>query len=308
MMTEINLAAPVASIHERNTPYTAAGLGDRIHLLTVAWAYATKMRCSVVMHISGNGINELKLKSFQEILDLFPEGIIGLAFHDYVGTDNNLWIMYLKDKGIIANTFYYGDYLGRFGKKFGVDISPFLRDFPKIEIAHAKTKTKESNKRYITVQWDSTAPTRTLPKHKQLLVISKYQEQGYNIVTVGGESDNFELRTSLSAAAAAISRADLHVGVDSGFMHLAFLYLDFSRIHLYVDTKGFWAHHLFRALKNGCICNFHYLQPTKIEKLRIRLLYNSKVLNYLVFGRPKVLGYLRKKSSFLNTFRARSFD
>ncbi len=75
-MNEINLAAPVASIHEKDLPYTAAGLGDRIHLLTVAWAYATKMHCSVVMHISGNGVNELKLRSFQEILDLFPEGNI----------------------------------------------------------------------------------------------------------------------------------------------------------------------------------------------------------------------------------------
>ena len=307
-MNQINLAAPVASIHEKDLPYTAAGLGDRIHLLTVAWAYAAKMQCSVVMHISGNGVNELKLRSFQEILDLFPEGNIGIVFHDYVGTDNKTWIMYLRDKGINANTFYYGDYLGRFGKKFGVDISPFLRDFPKIKIPQAKMQINELNKRYITVQWDSTAPTRTLPKQKQLLVLSKYQQQGFKIVTIGGESDNFELRTSLSAAAVAISRADLHVGVDSGFMHLAFLYLDFSRIHLYVDPKGFWAHHLFRALKNGCICNYHYLQPTKIEKLRINLLYNSKVLNYIVFSRPKVLGYLRKKSSFLNTFRARSPD
>ena len=307
-MNQINLAAPVASIHEKDLPYTAAGLGDRIHLLTVAWAYATKMQCSVVMHISGNGVNELKLRSFQEILDLFPEGNIGIVFHDYVGTDNKTWIMYLRDKGINANTFYYGDYLGRFGKKFGVDISPFLRDFPKIKITQAKKQTKESNKRYITVQWDSTAPTRTLPKQKQLLVLSKYQQQGFKIVTIGGESEDFELRTSLSAAALAISRADLHVGVDSGFMHLAFLYLDFSRIHLYVDPKGFWAHHLFRALKNGCICNYYYLQPTKIEKMRIKLLYNSKVLNYIIFSRPKVLGYLRNKNSFLKAFRARSLD
>jgi hypothetical protein len=307
-MNEVNLAVPVASIHKRNSPYTAAGLGDRIHLLTVAWAYATKMRCSVVMHISGNGVNELKLKSFQEILDLFPEGNIGIVFHDYVGTDNKKWIMYLREKGINAKTFYYGDYLGRFGKKFGIDISPFLRDFPKIKIPQAKMQTNDLNKRYVTVQWDSTAPTRTLPKQKQLLVLSKYQQQGYTSITIGGESEDFELRTSLSAAALAISRADLHVGVDSGFMHLAFLYLDFSRIHLYVDSKGFWAHHLFRAFKNGCICNYHYLKPNKIEKLRIKLLYNSKVLNYLIFSRPKVLDWLRNKSNFLNRFRARSLD
>lgn len=307
-MNEINLAAPVASIHEKDSPYTAAGLGDRIHLLTIAWAYATKLHCLVIMHISGNSMNESKQNSFQEILNLFPKGHIRIIFHDYLGTSNKSWIMYLRDKGINAKTFYYGDYLGRFGKKFGVDISPFLRDFAKIKIPQAKMQTNESDERYITVQWDSTAPTRTLPKQKQLLVLSKYHQQGFKIVTIGGESDDFELRTSLSAAALAISRADLHVGVDSGFMHLAFLYLDFSRIHLYVDPKGFWAHHLFRAFKNGCICNYHYLQPTKSEKLRINLLYNSKVLNYIIFSRPKVLDYLRKKSSFLNAFRARSLD
>jgi len=307
-MNEINLAAPAASIHEKNFPYTATGLGDRIHLLTVAWAYATKHQCLVIMNISGNGMNALKKKSFQEILGLFPKGTIRIKHHNYLGTNNKLWIKYLKEKGINAKTFYYGDFLGRYGEKFGINISPYLRDFPKITIVPAKKLTNEPHAKYITSQWDSTAPTRTLPKQKQLQILNKYQQQGFKIITIGGESDNFELRTSLSAAALAISRADLHVGVDSGFMHLSFLYLDFSRIHLYVDPKGFWAHHLFRAFKHGCICNYHYLQPTKIEKLRIKLLYNSKVLNYFIFSRPKVLDWLRNKSNFLNGFRARSVD
>ena len=64
-----HIAVRVSSSNTYQAPYTAAGLGDRIHLITVAWAYANAHSCSVVLNISSNGMSVGKKQSFLEILN-----------------------------------------------------------------------------------------------------------------------------------------------------------------------------------------------------------------------------------------------
>jgi hypothetical protein len=305
-MKSVDLAVRVSSVHELHTPYTATGLGDRIHLMTIAWAYANTSNSFVTMHISSNAMTARKRESFEEIISLFPEGRIALEIHSFEGTNENVWLKYLSDKGILAIPYYYGDHLGRYEKKIGIDISVYLKQFPKLSQKSEPVPILDLPLKFFTTQWDSTAPTRTLPESSRMNITDKYCEQGSVPVTLGGESLQAPLRDSLSAASAAISKAEAHVGVDSGFMHLAFLYLEFSKIHLYIEPKGYWTHHLFRAFDNGCIQNYHYIKPTILQTLRIKLLYDSQLMNAIVFSHPRILNGLRRIGNLSKLLRAQA--
>ena len=301
-----DLAVRVSSVYDLKIPYTASGLGDRIHLMTIAWAYANATNSFVTMHISSNAMTTQRRDSFEEIINLFPKGKIAVEVHSFEGTDDEKWLKYLLDKGIEAIPFYYGDHLGRHEKRVGIDISVFLRDFPKLSNESEFSPKFDLPMKFITTQWDSNAPTRTLPDLAQVSILDKYRELGYETVVLGGKSRKAPLRDSLSAASFALSNAEMHVGVDSGFMHLAFLYLDFSKIHLYIDPKGYWTHHLLRAFDNGCIRNYHYLQPSILQSLRIKLLYDSQLMNAIMFSHPNVLRSLRSIGNLSKFLRAQA--
>lgn len=298
-----HIAVRVSSSNTYQAPYTAAGLGDRIHLITVAWAYANAHSCSVVLNISSNGISVEKKQSFLEILKLFPEGKIGLKFHDYIGINEIHWHEYLERKGITAKTFYYGDHLGRFEKKYGFDISPYLRNFPKLNNLDIPRPQLILPDRFITVQWDASGSTRTLNLDIQLQIMRRYQKIGYESISVGGKSTHFSSNYPLANAAYAVSKAELHVGVDSGFMHLAFLYLDYSKIHIYANPNGYWSHHLFRAYENGCIQNFMHDKPSYLQKIRIKAVYDTQIINKIFFSHPMLLNFIRR---FGKSFRAKN--
>jgi len=55
-----------------------------------------------------------------------------------------------------------------------------------------------------------------------------------------------------------MSKADLHVGVDSGFMHLAKIVMPSNKIHIYTSnfTHQFKSRHLQNVLKAGAILNY----------------------------------------------------
>jgi len=300
------LAARVSSVYGLNIPYTATGLGDRIHLMTIAWAYANANNSFVTMHISSNGMTTKKRESFTEINNLFPKERIALEIHSFEGTNEDEWLKYLLDKGIEASPYYYGDHLGRREKRVGIDISVFLKDFPKLSNEPEPSIKFDLPTKFFTTQWDSNAPTRTLPDSAQVNILGKYRELGYETVVLGGKSLQAPMRDSLSAAAGALSKAEMHVGVDSGFMHLAFLYLEFSKIHLYIDPKGYWTHHLLRAFDNGCIRNFHYLQPSILQTFRIKLLYDSQLMNKLFFSKPTIMRNLTKIGNLSHFLRAQA--
>ena len=72
----IHLAVPIESTRSPRTKYTAQGLGDRVHLLTLAYAMSVRERQSVTLHLTCEMSSGFKRQSFLEILQLFPLDLI----------------------------------------------------------------------------------------------------------------------------------------------------------------------------------------------------------------------------------------
>jgi hypothetical protein len=294
MNSNFHLAVRVSSVNNLQAPFTAPGLGDRIHLLTVAWAYANAHSCIVTLNLSSHCFSRDKQRSFLEILELFPAGKIKLNFHNYTGVDELKWHEYLGGKGIDAKTFFYGDHLGRFEKKTGFDVTPYLQSFPKLNNLIITKPNLVLPDKFITMQWDASGSSRTLNLDLQSHISRQYLEAGFQPLILGGKSTNFSKNFPLANAAYAMSKAELHVGVDSGFMHLAFLYMDFSKVHIYANSRGYWSHHLFRAYENGCVQNLMCNKPSCIQRIRIKALYNSQIMNKVLFSRPVLVDFIKK--------------
>jgi hypothetical protein len=279
------------SVNSPNAPFTAPGLGDRIHLLTLAWCYSVATSLPVTLHVTKDKFEGKKEASFYEILELFPEGKIHIQMHEVSGISDSSWLGYLRERNINAEMFSYNDHLGRYESREKLDISKYIVSIPLLQKPNMEESLNLSQK-YVTSQWDSTAPTRTLEKDKREKVLQNYRDLGYKIVTVGGESESELLRTSIRDIASVMSRAEYHVGVNSGFMHLAFLYLPFEKIHVYNEPKGYWEHHILRARDNGCEVNYYYKKITLLARARIWLAYDNnslfRVINRFTFLRKLV--------------------
>ena len=255
-----HIALRAKSVRNPNNLFTATGLGDRIHSLTLAWCYSRAHNIPVTIHLTNSkqigGQFDNKKQSWQEILTLFPAGSVNIGYHDYEPTDENDWIQYLKNQAIDADLIWYKDHPGPHETPTKLDISQYLTvDIPLLTAEGVDMQLPE---RFVTCQWDSNDKARTLKPHLRGMVIDNYKRLGYEVVTVGGESQDNDLRWSLKHIAYAMSKADMHVGVDSAFMHMAFLYKPFNKIHLYNDPKGFYSHHLRRAIDNGVKLNQYY--------------------------------------------------
>ncbi len=254
-----HLALRARSVRNSKNPFTATGLGDRIHSLTLAWSYHNVYNVPVTIHLTKSkqigGQFDNKKQSWQEILDLFPKNTVEIAYHDYEPKDEKDWIQYLKDSKIHAEIFWYKDHPGPHETPVKLDISQYLGKIPKLPAEPVDLNLPE---RFITCQWDSTDSARTLKPHLREMVMENYKRQGYEVVVVGGESPDKNLNWSLKHIAYAMSKADMHVGVDSAFMHMAFLYMPFSKVHLYNEPNGFYSHHFRRAIDNGIKLNKYY--------------------------------------------------
>jgi hypothetical protein len=219
-----HLAVRSFSLHSAR-PFTATGLGDRIHQLTCAWCYGAPVTLHIDRRKMEGGQFGNKPESWREILSLFPEGSLALQWHDIYPDSEAEWLRHLSGVPIISYSDFAGD---------GLDIVPYLRDIQKLSMP-ARHPLPE---RYGTQQWDASAPSRRVEP----------VQFDVEMITVGGEGKD-PYRWSLRDIAAAMSGAEFHAGVDSGFMHLALLYLPTSKIRLY--TSGAESHHLKRARANG---------------------------------------------------------
>ncbi len=253
-----HIALRARSVRDPRRAFTATGLGDRIHSVTIGWSYSKAHKTPVTLHLTkskmiGGQFNN-KPESWNEILDLLPKGHVEIQPHDYEPENEKDWIKYLNSKSIDADLMWHGDKPGPYETPGTLDVSPYLKNIPRLQ---PEPVDIELPNKFVTVQWDSNDSKRTLRPDKQQLVINQYKQQ-YEIVTVGGESPNKLLNWSLKHIAYAISKADLHVGVDSAFMHLAFLYKPFNCVHLYNEQDGFFSHHFRRAIDNGIKLNKYY--------------------------------------------------
>lgn len=257
-----HIALRARSTNRKRAPFVAPGLGDRIHCVTLGWAFSKAHDVPVVLHLNRkkqtDGPFGNKRDSWNEVLNLFPKSHVELMFHDFEPRTEKSWVSYLEICGFPAEVFWYQDHPGKFETPHPLEISQYLHTIPLVpaeDLGHELALPS----RFVTVQWDSMQYGRTLPPEQQEAVTECYKREGYETIVVGGKAADPLLKNSLRHIAYAMSKAELHVGVDSAFMHMAFLYLPHERIHIYNRKQGYQSHHLLRALDAGCILNPHYL-------------------------------------------------
>jgi hypothetical protein len=226
-----HIAVRATSVQARR-PFTAPGLGDRIHLCTVGWVLAP---CT--LHLTGDkmvgGRFSNKPESWSEIVRLFPKGAITLQAHDTSPESESEWLDYLRRRGIDAEPYRYGDFPGPYETPVALDIAPYLKQIP---LLTAQAQDVSLPERFYTAQWDANGAKRRVAKRPT------YDETE---LIVGGEAQD-PFRWSLKHIAFAMSKAAFHAGVDSAFFHMANLYLPPERIHLY---GGLESHHAKRHVE-----------------------------------------------------------
>lgn len=266
----VEIMVPLESVRSPNTKYTAQGLGDRVHLITLGWVLSHNLKDTVRLHLAQDHWSGKKRESFLEILELFPTRDIELIFHEYSAQDNQDFRRYLLSMDITPQDFFYDDFPGWNELKVGINVSKYLYAIPLLQ-----PPIESGVSSYITCQWDSTGSQRNISEDAITEIVNAYKRDGYSVITVGGSALEPKYRDSLSSIAELISGAELHIGVDSGFMHLAQLYLPPERIHVYSKLGRYWSHHLFRGLKNGMILNAKGKKMSWFELRYSALRYNS---------------------------------
>lgn len=235
------IAVRATSMHSPR-PFTATGLGDRIHCCTVAWCYGKGVPVTLHLnaaHLEGGQFAN-KVESWIEIVDLFPPEALRLRYHLTRYTTERAWA---TETG--APTWRYSDHPTRRDAPDAVDATPLLRDLPRLRAA---PQDIELPPRFFTVQWDANGAQRTVTAEQRQVLELRYRAQGLEPVVLGGQATDHHLRWSLPHAAYALSRAEFHLGADSAFMHLALLYLPPERVRIYTREL---THHTRRARDNG---------------------------------------------------------
>lgn len=243
-------------------PYTAPGLGDRVHSVYLAYQYGLSHNSPVTIHltddkwsVAGGVQSDKKKKSWPEIINLFPKDSLFIQPHPVENLPEDEWINYLADKGIVAETYYYSDcfkmHPNVYEMPFAFDASKVLSNEILLQADDCAQDLQLPNK-FVTAQWDSTDPQRTLSPLVIDSIHNKYRSQGCEVVVIGGESKNDLLKNSLKHIGYAMSKSEAHIGGDSGFLHMALLYHKFENIHLYNKINGYFSHHAYRAKLNGC--------------------------------------------------------
>jgi hypothetical protein len=275
--------------------YTAQGLGDRIHLISLSYEISIAKQHKVILHLAAGHLDGRKKSSFSEILSLFPNGFVELRFHKYRANNDADWRDYLLAAGIDANSISYRDHPGWLETLGDLDASHYLLN------RHLITPSCSHNlklpEKYITTQWDSTGRDRLLPKKEISRIENLYREEGYQIVVVGGQCKDEILRDCLSCSAVAIYKSTFFAGVDSGFLHLALQIKAPSAIHFYIGRRSYWSHHSFRAIEMGTVLNYHSYKLGWFEFLYVKLRYDSPGLTRLAHQIRKLVGVERYETN-----------
>lgn len=265
----IHLATRAGSVR-RPMPFTCPGLGDMLHQCRVALSYMMSEGDCVTLHCTADKYNRDKPEKWKNIMKLFPKNSIHLKFHPIKTHDEVEWINYLKYNCGLADikTFYYGKHKGgpleieniKKLKDHVVDADTFLK-YPRLTSKDYSDKI-ELPENFITMQGvgsNATDDRSITAKHIERLK-EIYKEQGYDIVMLGAGNTNplLEGPDSLPYIGYILSKAKLHVGIDSGFLHFAELYMKPEQIHLYAKHRPDYfkhilvpSHHVYRSVANG---------------------------------------------------------
>lgn len=300
-----HLCAPAMSTSSANALFTAPGLGDRIHLVTLGYLYSLHKQDTISLHLTGAQSNCRNRESFREVLELFPNSSVNLVFHDFIPQNERDWFNYLSRLNIDAQSFHYGDHLGRYERTHGIDASRLLKKLPCLNI---DSSYNQNDQKYITAQWDSTAPSRKISDYSRYQIEERYKELGYEVVTIGGEAKTPELKYDLRCISRVVSNAELHIGVDSAFIHLARLYLPSNRINFYIGPNGFWSHHALRLRDAGVEINRFHVKLNIFQKIRVKMLYDSPRLYRIMTKSSKLSSILMKNNWFVKNVRAKGYS
>jgi len=192
-----------ASSVRRPMPYTTPGLGDRLHSVLFAYNYSISHNTPVTLHLtddkwnySRDSRNDMKIRSWREILGLLPSGHVSVEAHDTMGyEDESLWIRYLKDKGISASEYWYSDYPGPRESIKEIDASHYLKQYPCID---SIVDDIDLPNKFVTMQFDSNNvpalvdnpnDSRKIPPKTAQKLRDNLKEKGFDIITVGGDAE-----------------------------------------------------------------------------------------------------------------------
>jgi hypothetical protein len=233
-----------------DVPFRGIALGDRIDWLCTANMMALRENDShVLIH------KEKEFVGWEEISSLFKPIKMILKLSSSL---NNL--NYIN---------YYRYNISQENKKYQ-DLLSFHKDFPKIKVKDYSEYFQDLPEKFVTMQWDAGRPNlnsirsnaefgnRRCSTDEIIRIINFYNNLGYTVVGVGGQAENDILRNDLHKIAYIMSKAALHIGVDSGFMHLAKIVMPSNKIHIYTSN---YMHtdtsiHLKNVLKAGAILNY----------------------------------------------------
>ncbi len=179
-------------------------LGDRIDFLLLAHML------SVVKNEKVNVTNDIKDAQFLKD-NLFSFGDV------QVSSEN-------KGEKIVSNSSLY------------FTISKQINVIPINTNVNLQTNI-DLPKKYVTAQWDAAQLYRRVDRwdSKRIDNIENwYKNKGYEVIRIGGEGDYGNLEDIIPI----ISKAEYHIGADSGMAHVAKMLLPTQNIHLYINIRN----------------------------------------------------------------------
>jgi len=247
-----HIALRSMSVRNNANPYTTPGLGDRAHSILMAYQYGKAHNTPVTIHLTSDKFGKQHKKVSWKELSEMTDGFVQYQDWPVCKLSEKEWLKYLKDQGIDAEIYYYKDTMSmhKDEKEEGIEISQYLKELPCMDPIDCSSDLKLPN-RFVTVQWDSTDTARKPSPIRTHKLEQDCRDNGLDIVVIGGQSKNPLLRDSLKHIGYAISKAQHHLGVDSGMTHLAQFYKPWNKIHIW--KPSYISHHFVRAQKNGAI-------------------------------------------------------
>lgn len=241
-----------------NLMYSCPGFGDIVHSCLLTYLYGQAHAEPATLHIASHQYNRDKPATWAEVISLFPAGTVFLQPHKTGTMTDQEFLDLVQSQASNAELHYYKKYPG----KLQTPIAPFFwvddylvaEKFPCLGATDVNEEIQLPD-RFATMQIDATSLQRRLTQDQIQQVYRKFADLGCEIVVVGGDAMDPALRKA-PGAGYAMSRASYHIGVDSGYMHLAQLYFRPENIYLYTNRdEGKWEHHLKMARDNGCKIN-----------------------------------------------------
>jgi hypothetical protein len=216
-------------VKNTNQPLTIHPLGDRIDLLLFAHLTGLREQEEVT-------ITTPVFKAYEELKEL-------LKFRN----------VSLNVKGPFSREISYEGFQPW---RLFRDLYSKIDQYPQIDIPEVYVELPES---FIVVQWDAQQRYRQIDPDR-IKTIEKYYDKP--IVVIGGQADSFKLKHDLFAISYVISKADLFVGADSGFIHLAKLIKPTEYIHIYNNptpmsgSSRTWSSQCVELVRKGAKLNY----------------------------------------------------